>query len=154
MTVYTKTDKGRTEIANPSGKLNPKLRRLLILSNGTLDDKSLARAISKDNADTMLAQLVNHGYIEEHDTGLTPMLDDFIAKLPEVRSPSDFEKAKNYMINTIGHFHGQYGQLALKNDINNTENVAALRKHYPAWAKCMLNLKQFKKLNKELLKVL
>lgn len=155
MAIYAKTAKGRTEVASPSGNLTPKFRRLLILSNGQLDEQSLCRSIGADDARDMLRLLESEGYITklDIDQGASKLYAD-LADLPATRSQAEFTKAKNYMVNTITHFHGQYGYLALKNEINAASSVGQLREHYPDWANAIEKFKQFKKLKKDLLKVL
>lgn len=155
MTIYTKTEKGRAELTNRSNNIPPKTRRALILCNGQIDSEEIAKALGSEDTQSLLDWLVQEKFITREKSGASndPITDE-LQQLPAERSQDDFIKAKNFMVNTIGHYHGQYGHLSLKSEINATRDFHQLRQLYLQWEECMNKLKQFKKLKKELFKVL
>jgi len=154
MDNYSKTEKGRSELTTPSGELNPKQRRILILCNGELSNAELARAVGMDNADEMILALAVSGFIAGGHVDSQATSNEEIIKPASARSAKEFTQAKNFMVNTISHYHGQYGHLSLKSDINAADSVEKLRAFYPGWCDSMGKIKQLPKLKKELLKVL
>ncbi|MYM62257.1 hypothetical protein [Pseudomaricurvus sp. HS19] len=161
MTTYLKTDKGREEIARPSGQLTPKQRRALILCNGTIDSTQLAQTLGGASAAELLVQLQDSGYITAApgSTESPPKNDsnsyaEQLTALPLQRSAAEFEQAKNFMLNTIGHFHGQYGYLSLKSSIAGTGNSNDLRNYFAHWCESMEKTKQFQKLQTDLLQII
>ena len=171
MTVYSKTAKGANEIIKRTHKLDPKLRRLLILVDGVRSNFELASMFSNEPVDIELRELATYGFIEtasadeanssatasapnkEYQQNLHDL--DF---LPDDRPKDAFPKAKNFIINTLIHFHGQYGKLSLMLEVEKCHTHNELRKLYPDWLRCMEEskaaAKQLKKLNKQLFAVL
>lgn len=171
MTVYSKTAKGANEIIKRTHKLDPKLRRLLILVDGIRSNFELASMFSNEPVDIELQELATYGFIEttaknsteaeeiatpatkEHQQNLHAL--DF---LPDDRPNDAFPKAKNFIINTLIHFHGQYGKLSLMLEVEKCHTHNELRNLYPDWLRCMEESKaaskQLKKLNKQLFAVL
>lgn len=169
MTVYSKTAKGSEEIVKRTHKLDPKLRRLLILVDGQRSNTELAGMFSNEPVDIELQELAAYGFIEQAsstdkvETGQLS-IDEHKASLsaldhlPSERPKDAFPKAKNFIINTLVHFHGQYGKLSLMLEVEKCHTHDDLRKLYPEWLRCMEESKpaskQIKKLNKQLFAVL
>jgi hypothetical protein len=61
--VLSKTDKGAEEIATRKYKLDPKLRTLLIMVNGTASVAQLAQKFAGMNIEQQLAQLEKDGFV-------------------------------------------------------------------------------------------
>ncbi len=161
MTTYLKTDKGREEIARPSGQLTPKQRRALILCNGTIDSTQLAQTLGGTSASELLAQLQDDGFITVDSKSAESPFNigentyaERLTALPSQRSVAEFEQARNFMLNTIGHFHGQYGYLSLKSSIADAGNSHDLRNYFAHWCESMEKTKQFQKLQTDLLKII
>lgn len=155
MNFYAKTLKGVNEMRARSGSVNPTARRMLILCNGETSTDAIIGAAGKSDAKKYLQWLIEENYITTGDdsTRSRDYTQDLVM-LPGNRSESDFDKAKNFMINTIGHFHGQYGYLSLKTEIASTNDYFELRKLYSEWAESMEGFKQFEKLKSDLFKFL
>jgi hypothetical protein len=64
------------------------------------------------------------------------------------------EKAKNFMINTLVHFHGQYTKLDVMRAVKACDSAAQLREHYADWVRCMHESRQAEKRLPELTKQL
>lgn len=66
-TTYTKTDKGRTEVAERSGILNPLQRRVLIMVDGKKTINDLGAFVRVGELDGALAHLGHHALIVSTD---------------------------------------------------------------------------------------
>ncbi len=155
MNFYAKTLKGINEMRARSGVVNPTARRMLILCNGETRTEDIIGAAGKSDAKKYLQWLLEENYITNGDESKRSRdYTQDLVMLPSSRSNGDFDKAKNFMINTIGHFHGQYGYLSLKTEIANTKDYFELRNFYAEWAESMESFKQFDKLKKDLFKFL
>ncbi|HYG53699.1 MAG TPA: hypothetical protein VD965_00250 [Burkholderiales bacterium] len=62
--ILSKTDKGAEEIATRKYKLDPKLRTLLIMVNGTSTAAQLAQKFAGMDIQPQLAQLEREGYVK------------------------------------------------------------------------------------------
>lgn len=157
MNCYAKTNKGVDEMRSRSGNVDPKARRILILCNGQMSTDDIIGAVGQE-AQRYISWLIQENYItngkDEAPVARTSNFEQELVVLPSSRSAADFDKAKNFMVNTIGHFHGQYGHLTLKREIVDTKDYFELRALYAQWAESMVELKQFAKLKKDLFKVL
>jgi hypothetical protein len=143
MLAYAKAEKGFAEIESRSFGLSPKLRRVLILIDGKHTLESLRGMLGFDGLEKMLDDLLSQGFItpvggdKPGDAAGRAAQADALAKLPEARSASELEKAKNFMINTLVHFHGQYTKLDLMRTVKACETHQQLRTCYPDWVRCM-----------------
>lgn len=63
-TVFTKSEKGREEIAERSHGLNARQRHVLILVDGKRDSAALRAALPGQDVDTVLGDLLRDGYID------------------------------------------------------------------------------------------
>ncbi|MCZ4305394.1 hypothetical protein O4G98_11690 [Zoogloeaceae bacterium G21618-S1] len=166
MPAYAKTAKGVTEVETRADRLKPALRRLLILVDGKKPLDALKSLIGVDEIDEPLSQLVEGGYIEAVDaandagaaagSNVTTAFD--LTSLPAERDPKALDKARNYMINTLKHFHGPYTKLDLMRVVQASESHAQLREHYADWLRCMhessMAERRLDELNRELFAVL
>lgn len=146
MLAYAKTAKGVAEVETRADRLKPMLRRLLILVDGKKPLDSLKSMVGIETIDEPLTQLLEGGYIEP----VTPAVDveaapapgstakTFdLASLPDERDAQALDKARNFMINTLKHFHGPYTKLDLMRQVQACETHAALRALYADWLRCM-----------------
>ncbi|GAA6167470.1 hypothetical protein [Sessilibacter corallicola] len=155
MNFYAKTLKGINEMRSRSGEVNPTARRMLILCNGQTSTDQIIGAAGKADAKKYLKWLLEENYITNGDESKQSRdYNQDLVMLPSHRSAAEFDKAKNFMINTIGHFHGQYGYLSLKTEIANVKDCFELRGFYAEWAESMESFKQFDKLKSDLFKFL
>jgi len=156
MLAYAKADKGFTEIESRSFGLSPKLRRVLILIDGKRTFETLKSMLSFEGLEKMLDELTSQGFIQKVEVGdvadtpaQAPMpeggLDDALAALPEHRDAGDLEKAKNFMINTLVHFHGQYTKMDLMRAVKGCGTHAEVREQYADWLRCMHESRQAEK---------
>ncbi len=166
MLAYAKTAKGVAEVETRADRLKPALRRLLILVDGKKPLDTLKSMIGIDEIDEPLSQLVEGGYIEAVEAANDPSVTsgsnatpEFeLASLPVERDPKALDKARNYMINTLKHFHGPYTKLDLMRLVQASESHAQLRGHYADWLRCMhessMAERRLDELNRELFAVL
>jgi len=172
MLAYAKADKGFAEIESRAFGLSPKLRRVLILIDGKRNLDALRTMLGLDGIEKLLDDLTSQGFIKKVDahgdaaevdapadegTAAAPV-EDVLAALPESRSASEIEKAKNFMINTLVHFHGQYTKLDVMRAVKACETAVQVRAQYPDWVRCMHESRQAEKrlpdLTRQLLAVL
>jgi len=170
MLAYAKAEKGFAEIESRAFGLSPKLRRVLILIDGKRTLESLRSMLGLDGLEKLLDDLTSQGFIRKIDAaGHASSIDapsseaeteppalaaDAFAGLPESRSDAEIEKAKNFMINTLVHFHGQYTKLDVMRAVKSSETAAQLREHYADWVRCMHESRQAEKRLPELTKQL
>ncbi len=155
MTIFSKTQKGIDEIERRTRSLEPTLRRLLIMVDGKKEDDELSQVLGNELVSEGIQHLLLFNYIEaagELDSSAE------ISQLPEQRPPDALLKAKNFMVNTLSHFHGQYNKLDLMRAVKECGNHQELRVLYPDWLRCMgearLAVKRIPELKKELFNVL
>ncbi len=149
MLAYAKANKGFAEIESRSFGLSPKLRRVLILIDGKRTDEMLRSMLGMDGVDKMLDELTDQGFIEKVELAGSEDAPDAAApstasldELPDTRSPDELEKAKNFIINTLVHFHGQYTKMDLMRAVKACETHTALRELYADWLRCMNESRQ------------
>jgi hypothetical protein len=170
MLAYAKAEKGFAEIESRAFGLSPKLRRVLILIDGKRTLESLRTMLGLDGLEKLLDDLTSQGFIKKIDAAgeaptsaaqsavgeaePTALPADAFAGLPESRSDAEIEKAKNFMINTLVHFHGQYTKLDVMRAVKACDSAAQLREHYADWVRCMHESRQAEKRLPELTKQL
>ncbi|WP_227814402.1 hypothetical protein [Nitrogeniibacter aestuarii] len=171
MLAYAKADKGFAEIESRSFGLSPKLRRVLILIDGRRTFESLKSMLSFEGLEKMLDDLTSQGFIKKVElagaaeapleSAGAPEAEaqaDPFASLPVDRDSADLEKAKNFIINTLVHFHGQYTKMDLMRSVKACSTHSELREHYADWLRCMHESRQAEKrlpdLTKQLLDVI
>ena len=165
MLAYAKTARGMAEVETRADRLNPRLRRLLILVDGHKPLDQLKTLLGLDAIEEAIEQLEQGGYIEsvssadeQGDEALDEELAPDLSALPAERAPGDLDKARNYIINTLKHFHGPYTKLDLMREAQACETHAQLRALYPEWLRCMnestMAARRIGELNTELFAVL
>jgi len=168
MLAYAKAEKGFAEIESRAFGLSPKLRRVLILIDGKRTLESLRSMLGLDGIEKLLDDLTSQGFIKTVDPvgdaspseasvdhATAPGAgEDVFAGLPDTRSDAEIEKAKNFMINTLVHFHGQYTKLDVMRAVKACETAVQVRAQYADWVRCMHESRQAEKRLPELTKQL
>ena len=130
MTIYFKTPQGVGEIANRSGAVGQRARRLLILIDGQRSRDELHALAGDPDIESTLAQLSDAGFIvaaAEQADSVSP------AKASVQAQSKDLEKARNFMINTLRAYHGPYSKLDLVKRIGASQQRAELEVLSEEW---------------------
>lgn len=166
--VFAKTAKGQQEIANRSGELSPRVRRVLILVDGRRSVEALRELVTADDLTHTLGALEELGLIEVNsvvtDNGVQsepesalPSITAF-RELPATPDPRELEMARHFMINTLKSFCSLYGPISLMTNINSAVSHEELREHYPNWYRMIVDSRTGRRraedLRNDLLKVL
>lgn len=158
--VFTKTELGREELANRSGRLTPRQRRVLIFIDGKHTVEDLREMAAADDLSHTLGMLEEEGFIElvgvkgnddtiVPNTGPLPSITSF-QPLPESFDSKRFEMAKNFMINTIKMFCGGYAHLTLQTQIHDAGTHEQLREHYDLWYRAIVDTREGRRRSEEL----
>lgn len=132
MTIYFKTPQGVGEIANRSGAVGQRARRLLILIDGQRSRDELHALAGDPDIDGTLAQLSDAGFIvaaAEQADSVSPAK----ASVQVQAQSKDLEKARNFMINTLRAYHGPYSKLDLVKRIGASQQRAELEVLSEEW---------------------
>jgi len=141
--VFAKTPLGQEEMEQRSGKLTPRVRRVLIFVDGkrTVDD--LRAMTQADDLQHTLGLLEEDGYIEVAGTseGGSPVAP-VAAPLPPVTAfrtlpiehdPIRFQMARNFMANTLNAYVGSLGASSLLDRLERCLSHTDLRAFYDEW---------------------
>lgn len=112
--VYIKTTKGQQEIAERGSGLPARVRRLLILIDGSKSTRMLAELLAGSDIDPALQELSRHGLIQplslpEPPAPPPPAAEVIVASPRQVQPAIDpllLEQAKNLMIESARQFLG------------------------------------------------
>lgn len=166
--VFTKTDKGIQEIAERSGGLHPRMRRVLILVDGRRTVDQLRELAVADDLSHTLGELEEAGFIEatsvQQVSGETVPVDGPLPSitafrdLPDPPDPKETEMARHFMLNTLRTFCGQYTHIGLMSTIHSAKNHGELRLLFPDWYRFIVDTRQGRRraeeLREQLLKVI
>lgn len=146
---FAKTDTGQQEIQKRAMGLSPLVRRLLVLIDGQRTGKDLAVFVGENPVEPLLQELVEKGCVEAK-TPAQPAVPAAVAapataqgsgldSLPDAasRTPSDNEKARNFMVNTVNTVFGQHSRLSLIETISRAGTTDEVRQAYGLWAQAM-----------------
>lgn len=135
--IFAKTQKGHDEITSRAGGLTPRVRRVLIFIDGkrTVDD--LRAMLQSDDLQHTLGLLEEEGYIEllaakDKPAETLPSITAF-RPLPALPDPTDLQKARNFMANTLNAFVGSLGTSSLLDRIADARGHEGLRALYDEW---------------------
>lgn len=107
--VFRKTVKGAEEMASPAYTIPHKLRRALILVDGTKDVAELSILIRAGDAELALQLLLEGGYIEEvRENELDPSR---VAYVPAANDPEVFIDIKLNAMAEIGERLGAFAEM-------------------------------------------
>ncbi len=133
--TYSKTEKGRVELAGRSGALDVVQRRLLILIDGTKTDKELAVFVRAGELDEALDYLLQDGLIES-SAEVSPMLAQAApataataaneAHRPAT-SPEEFNQVRQQALDFVRERLGSAGE-PICDAMGRCQNLAELRK--------------------------
>lgn len=166
--VFAKTAKGQDEIAQRSGDLGPRARRVLILIDGRRTVDELRDLVAADDLTHTLGSLEELGLIEVkslvRDDGKEAPADEPLPSvtsfrdLPEQPNPKELEMARHFMINTLKTFCGLYGPVTLMSTIHSAQSHQELRDLYGNWYRTIVDTRMGRRraedLRKDLLKVI
>ncbi|APV51825.1 hypothetical protein BWI17_20405 [Betaproteobacteria bacterium GR16-43] len=100
--IYRKTDRGQAEIAGRKLKLNPRIRTMLILIDGTQPELLVKEEGEKVGAPPdFLDQLVSLGLVEKAGRAVVPAAANEASAVPEANEFERFRAAKDLMNITI-----------------------------------------------------
>ncbi|ENO90307.1 hypothetical protein [Thauera linaloolentis] len=134
MTIYTKTPRGAGEIANRSGAIGQRARRVLILIDGLRSHEALRTLSGDGELDASLAQLRDAGFITAaRETGATARDASAPPASHSEDASQNLQKARNFMINTLRAFHGNYSKLGLIKRIEGSQQRADLEALFDEW---------------------
>ena len=158
--VFTKTDKGRTEITERTEGLHPRMRRILIMVDGKRTVDELREFVAADDLTHSLGELEEAGFIEalsvrDKSGGDTPVDGDLqsITAFRELGATPDaeaLEKARHFMINTLRTYCGQYTYVTLMSTINSAADHGELRVLFPDWYRHIVESRQGRRRAEEL----
>lgn len=134
--VFTKTPKGLAEIANRSGGLSPRVRRVLIMIDGKKSVEDLRSMLQSDDLQHTLGMLEEDGYIEMTAQAAQNQPAKSITaftELPATPDPVRLQQARNFMTNTLNAFVGALGTSSLLDRIEAAQSHDALRAQYDEW---------------------
>lgn len=141
--VFVKTAKGIAEIENRSRDMSLRTRRILIQVDGHRTVEEIAKLALGDDLKEILGHLHKNGFI-----GLVNQseINSFIAEVKpgsglnfsfrEITSgtnPKDIENAKNFMINTIRVFCGEWAHLSIIKAVSAANTHEELRISFIPW---------------------
>ncbi len=158
--VFHKTELGRSEMTQRSGKLTPRQRRVLIFVDGKHSVSDLRDMVAADDLTHTLGMLEEEGFIEllgeRADGGEVTVTDGALPsitafrRLPEKPDPKSLEMAKHFMINTIKTFCGGYSHVSLQSDIFEAKDHQVLRTFYDMWYHAIMESREGKRRCEEL----
>lgn len=166
--IYSKTAKGIAEVETKANGLSRLERSVLIYIDGkrtSEEIKQLPRV--SDQLTNILHTLETGGYIQlitpSHPTPAPPPTlatatttphdaasAGIFRPLPATFEPETFAMAKNFMINTLNFFKGQYGATALVRNIDHCRTHEELRSYFEAWHTAITSTTQGQKREREL----
>lgn len=166
--VFAKTARGHDEMAERRGGLSPRVRRVLILVDGKRSVAQLRELALADDLSHTLGRLEEQGYIEPVKvqdasgagrpvTAPLPSITAFRA-LSDPPDPAQIEMARNFMLNSLRTFCGQYAHVTLMATINAARSHEELRLLYPDWYRHIVDTRQGRRraedLREQLLRVI
>ena len=132
MTIYFKTPQGVAEIANRSGAIGQRARRLLILIDGQRSRAELHALAADPDIATTLDQLIGAGFIAEAPAHAETPPPPEASELDHA-SAQGLQKARNFMINTLRAYHGHYNKMNLIKRIEGSQQRAELEALFDEW---------------------
>lgn len=149
--VFTKTQKGTTELVVKTGNLTPRMRWVLILIDGKRTVSELRSMMPADDLQHTLGMLEEDGYIVLVDShhpapvaqkstksaaataAMAPADILAFTPLPEIVDPTRLLHSRNFMANTLKTFIGMVGISSLLERIEAANNHAELRALFHEW---------------------
>lgn len=145
--IFAKTDKGHAEIANRSGALGPRVRRVLIFVDGKRGVAELREMLQYDDLQHSLGLLEEEGFIEMLGSGGAEGTHAGSEAAPSISAfrqhpPGDealrAQQARNFMLNTINAFVGALGASSLLERIAAARGQDELRQLFDEWYRAIV----------------
>jgi hypothetical protein len=164
-----KTPEGMAELEARAHGLSPLARRLLIFVDGQRTAADLQQLMGKTEVGPLLESLIACGCVvwpggvPAAGAGATAAAGAVAASAEPVwpiepRTPKQIEMAKNFMINTLITFVGQYANPDLMKKVQAATDSSVLRDSLQDWKRCIetstAGARRLKELEAELRKVL
>lgn len=124
--VYKKTEKGANEVANQSGALSMRERRVLILLNGSAPVSEVRKKSLVEEFDSILENLVSGEFIEMIAAGES-------APPADANGPLDLDAPRELMLNTLKAFGNQMRTSNLLSDIEAASALDELKELVSRW---------------------
>lgn len=146
--IFAKTDKGQAEIANRSGGLSPRVRRVLIFVDGKRPVEALRDMLQHDDLQHTLGLLEEEGFIEMAgrsgaDGVRAPLQASPSTTAFRQHPPGDevlrLQQARNFMQNTVNAFVGAVGTSSLQDRIAAARDQEALRQLFDEWYRAIVS---------------
>ena len=158
--VFSKTEKGQAEIAQRTLRLHPRERRVLILVDGKRTVQQLRELALADDLTHTLGQLEEAGLIEPTEvqnqrgegravSGALPSITE-MRELPVAESEKELEMARQFMLNTLRMFCGQYGKMSLMTAVAGATTHQALRDQFAEWYRAIVDTRDGRRRAEEL----
>ncbi len=146
--IFAKTSKGQAEIANRSGALGPRFRRVLIFVDGKRPVAELREMLQHDDLQHTLSLLEEQGFIEmagrtAKQGGLAPLLAQPSISAFRQHPPGDdslrLQQARNFMLNTVNAFVGALGTSSLQDRMAAARSQDELRDLFDEWYRAIVS---------------
>lgn len=142
--LFTKTQKGYSEIEHRGAGLSPRARRVLIFIDGKRSADDLRQMVNADDLTHTLGLLEEEGYIEllasQDAAGQTKTVSagQVLPSITAFRDLSETDamslaKARNFMNNTVNVFAGSFGTSSLIDHIQKAQSHEDLRAVFDDW---------------------
>jgi len=162
--VFAKTQKGIAEIENRGRDITLRMRRILIQVDGnkTVEEitEEFGESASAGDLINILGELHKNGYIglvSQHDKN--PLINEdepetginfSFRKIPSSPNSKDIEKAKNFMINTIRVYCGEWAHLSIIKAVSAANTHEELRKSFIPWYEAIIETGDGRRRSEEL----
>lgn len=158
--VFAKTAKGQQEMTSRSGGLTPRVRRVLILIDGSRTIDDLRTMVAADDLTHTLGVLEEEGYIEvaalRDESGdltappeILPSITAF-RPLPGTPATPQLDLARNFMMNTLKTFTGPYSHLTIIEKVFSAKSHAEIREQFDPWYHAIIETRDGKRRGEEL----
>ena len=136
--IYTKTEKGKGEVANRSDELSMEARRVLILVNGESPAEDIKRKALIEDIDSELENLETAGYIQlvAGEEAANEPVNETVEEEDTIRDPEltvPIAAAQDFMANTLLTFGNRVRVKDLIEQIQNSQDAGALRDLIKPW---------------------
>ena len=166
--LFVKTQKGVEEIENRSSDMPLRVRRILILVDGKRSVEDIRALALADDLNQTLSHLRNAGYIvpvTESEPGSPvheidgELPENFtFREIPSPPNPQELEMAKQFILNTLYTFCGQWAHLTIVTAASDARTHEELRKCFIPWYNAIIQTREGRRrageLSASLLKVI
>ena len=158
--VFAKTPKGQDEVANKSGGLTPRVRRVLIMVDGKRTVDELRSMLQADDLQHTLGLLEEDGYIAmasvkdaqgvinpapAEQPGITAF-----RPLPDPANKKEMDMARNFIQNSLKTFCGPFAHLEIVEAAFSAKTHEELRWQFAPWFHAIVQTRDGKRRAEEL----